>query len=157
TSTALRKARIQAMLESAQPDKARQELEAGRDAGQLDSNWVQQKAREVQDSTRTLKARRDQMERKAATTNNPTDQLVAAKANLGLGETSGALKYATQVLRNNPRNTEAVQIAVDAQIQQGDTAKAIKIINQATRSGASLKSVQLPVIQKAPLPDGRKQ
>jgi tetratricopeptide (TPR) repeat protein len=156
TTTALQKTRIKAYLESAQPDKAQKELDSARKTKSLDGAWLDGKTSEVQDSMEALKSRRDEMERKASRTANSKDRVGAAKANLGLGKTDNALKYANQALRSDPKNQEAIQIVVDAQLQKGDTAKAAATIKAAERAGADVKKIFFIPPKKAPLPD-RKQ
>lgn len=149
TTPVLREARIKAYLKSGQPDKAQHEVEsAGQESG-ADNSSLQETAREVQDSLVALQERRDQMERQAAS--RPKDlnaRLGAAKANLGLGETDKALKLANEVLKKNPENIKAVEVAAEAHLQKGDTAGAIKTIEAAERAGVNVKSIKLaPVIR----------
>ena len=157
TTGALREARIKAYLKSGQPEKAKQEVEAAQSQKSLDGAWLNKKTKEVQDSTIALQDRRDVMERQASVSRNPDVRVGAAKANLGLGKTESALKYTTDVLRQDPKNLEAIQIAVDAQLQNGDTAKAVKTIDAARRAGANVKSIQFLPIQKAPFRDKKQQ
>lgn len=154
---AVKTALIKAYLESGQPEKAKQEVEAAQSDKSLDGAWLNQKSKEVQDSTLALQARRDVTERTAAISRNQSVRVNAAKYNLGLGEPERALKYSKQVLQTNPKNLEAIQVTVDAQLQQGDTARAMKTIKDAERAGANVKSIQFLPIQKAPLPDKRQE
>ena len=155
SADALRKTRVKAYLKSEQPEKAKQELESARKDKSEDGAWLNEKTREVQDSTAALKARRDKMEKMANW--STTAKVGAAKANLGLGETDNALKYAKDALRKDPRNLDAVQIAVDAQLQKGDTAKASSILKEAERAGANVKKIFFTPIRKKPLQEMRKQ
>lgn len=157
SNNALRKARIHAYLESGQPEKAKKEVEAAKSDTNPDGAWLDDKSKEVKDSTIALEARRDAMEIKASVSKSTKIRVSAAKANLGLGETEKALRYSQDALRVDPKNLEAVQIAVDAQLQQGDTAKAVKTIETAKRSGADVKTIKFQPIQKIPLLDRRRQ
>jgi len=157
TAGALQETRIKAYLKSAQPEKAKKELESARENKALDGAWLNKKTTEVQDSVNALKARRDEMERKAAQSRDPNVRVGAAKANLGLGETESALKYAGQALRTDPKNLEAIQITVDAQLQEGDTAKAAKTLKAAERAGVNIKKIFFTPARKEPLLDIRKQ
>lgn len=157
SNSALREARIKAYLESGQPEKAKHEVEAAQSEKTLDGAWLNQKSKEVQDSTVALEVRRDVIERQASVSRDPKLRVRAAKANLGLGETESALKYTDAVLRSDPRNLEAIQVAVDAQLQEGDTAKAVKTLDVAKRAGANVKSIHFAPVLKAPLPDPDKK
>lgn len=153
---ALREARIQAFLGSSQPEKANQELQTAKQDGGLDSTWIEDKARQVQDSTSALERRRDKMERIVASSKNNLDARIgAAKANLGLGDATSAETQAKEVLRRDPTNVEAVQIAVDAQMQKGDTARALQTIKSAAKAGANVKVLRLQPAIQALRPDGQ--
>ncbi|MBK9336587.1 MAG: tetratricopeptide repeat protein [Lewinellaceae bacterium] len=150
TNPALREARIKAFLGSSQPEKAKQEVETAKKEGNIDSTWLEQKTIQVKDSTTALQSRRDNMERIVAKSKNNLDaRLGAATANLGLGDATSAETQAKEVLRRDPKNVEAVQIAVEAQLQKGDTAKAIQTIKSAERSGADLKTLKTQTILRA--------
>ncbi len=139
---ALRQARIEAFLKSSQPEKAKKEIEQARREGAIPVEHLEERNRQVRDSITALEVRRDQLERKATQTRDPKVRIGAARANLALGDADRAAQHATEVLRQNPRNTEAIQIAVEAEIQKGDTAKALKIIEQSVRTGATVKGIR---------------
>ncbi|MCS7036755.1 MAG: tetratricopeptide repeat protein, partial [Saprospiraceae bacterium] len=124
---ALRQARIEAFLKSSQPEKARKEIEQARREGAIPAEHLEERNRQVRDSIAALEVRRDQLERKAAQTQDPKLRLGAARVNLALGNPDRAAQQASAVLRQNPRNTEAIKVAVEAEIQRGDTAQAIQI------------------------------
>ena len=154
TIPALHDVRIKAFLKTGQPEKAKQEVESARKEGTLDNTWIQEKSTEIQDSTMALKERRDQLEKKAA--KKPGDlnlQVRVASASLGLGEEEKAIQTASKVLRQDPKNVKAVEIATEAHLQNGDTAKAIKVMEQAERAGANLKTLRLEPIRQRILPE----
>ncbi len=151
---AVRDARIKAYLKSGQPDKAQHEIESAREEGALDGTYLREKSAEVRDSMAAVQDRRDRTERMAAAKpKNNRLRTDAAKLNLGLGDTDRALDLAQDVLKRDPKNLEAVQIATDAHLQKGDTASARKTIESAEKAGANVKSIQVPVIRKLRLPD----
>lgn len=139
---ALRQARIEAFLKSSQPEKAKKEIEQARREGAIPVEQLEERNRQARDSIAALEVRRDQLERKATQTRDPKVRIGAARANLALGDADRAAQQASEVLRQNPRNTEAIQIAVEAEIQKGDTAKALKIIEQSVRTGATVKGIR---------------
>ncbi len=148
---ALRQARIEAFLRSSQPEKARRELEQAQREGALPVEQVEDKARQVRDSIAAIELRRDQLERKAARTNDPKARVGAARANLALGNTERAARLATEALKTNPRDTQAVKVAVEAQLRRGDTAEAVRIIEQSARTGATVKGIRpewYPLLRK---------
>lgn len=121
--------------------------------GAADGTWLENKTREITDSTKALTKRRDVMERMAAKRpENVKLTIDAAKANLGLGDNTKALKYATQVLKNAPDNTKAVEVAAEAHLHNGDTAKAVETIKAAERAGVNVKTIKLPPIRQLALP-----
>lgn len=139
---ALRQARIEAFLKSSQPEKARKELEQAQQEGTLPAEQLKGKKRELLDTIAALETQRNQLERKAAQTKDPKARIGAARINLALGDPDRAAQQAAEILRQNPRNTEAVAIAVEAQIQKGDTARAVQIIEQAVRKGATTLDIR---------------
>ncbi|MCS6929737.1 MAG: hypothetical protein NZM43_09590 [Saprospiraceae bacterium] len=147
---AFRQARIEAFLKSSQPEKAKRELEQARQEGVLPPQRLREKREELRDSLAALQERRDLLERKAARTLNPKIRLGAAKANLALGNPERAADYANEVLRQDPRNTEAIQVAVEAEILRGDTARALQLIEQSIRKGATVKGI--PPLLRRQLP-----
>jgi len=152
TTPDLLKARVEAFLKSGQPEKARVEIETLR-PGAADGTWLENKTQEITDSTKALTERRDVMERMAAKRpENVKLRVDAAKANLGLGDNTKALKYATQVLKNAPDNTKAVEVAAEAHLHNGDTAKAVETIKAAERAGVNVKTIKLPPIRQLALP-----
>ncbi len=154
TAEAVQKARIDALLGSGQPEKAKKEVESAKKNRLLDNSWLDKKSREVQDSTVALQARRDVLERKANTrVADLNTRLEAAKANFGLGENEDALRYARDVLKADPKNVEAVKIAVETQLQNGDTANANKTLKSAERAGVNVKTIRSEPIRKLILPE----
>jgi len=151
------KLRIDARLQSSQPSKAREDLKSLREKtakSDADGTWLNQKSRQVNDSLLALQQARDRMERLAKA--KPQDSRLrtgAAKANLGLGDTERAIQNADKAIQQNPRNAEAVDVAVEARLQKGDTASARRVIENAERAGAT-KSVEKwkGVIQQMPSP-----
>ncbi len=139
---ALRQARTEAFLKTGQPAKARQELNQAHREGAVREEWVQQKAVEVQDSTTALEKRREQLEQKADRTRDPKARLGAAQMNLALGNLEKAARQAYEVLRREPTNAKAIEVVIEANLQKGDTAKALEVLQQAKRSGARVE--QLP-------------
>lgn len=146
---ALREIRANAFLKSGQPDKADQEIDAIRKEGSKDGVWVDQKKREVRDSSRVLTTRLEKVEKLA--NQSPYDKksrLEAAKASLGLGDADRALRNANKVLQNDPKNTTAVQQVVEAQLMKGDTAGAKKEIDRAEKAGVNVKGLEWkPVVR----------
>ena len=156
----LLKIRVNASLRSKQPDKARDDLQllrAQTPKTAADGTWLDNKRKEVQDSLLALQQQRDRMERMALS--KPQDnqwRVGAAKASLGLGDTDRALRSAKKVIAKDPQNTEAVDVAVEAHLQKGDTASAQRVIESAERAGA--KSVQKwkGVVRQLPEPNVKK-
>ncbi len=153
TAKAIHMARIEALLKSDQPEKARQEVESAQKEKSVDGAWLDRKSQEVHDSTVALQVRRDQLERAATSTKTTDARVGAARANLGLGETTEALRFANDALKADPKNLEAVTVAVEAHLQKGDTASATKTIHAAERAGANVKSITRFPIRQRILPD----
>lgn len=158
TATALNKVRIEAFLKSGQPEKAEREVQSVSTKENLDGAWLQEKTREVHDSTIALQERRDQMERLAvARPRDAAAQLDAAKANLGLGETDKAIKLSQEVLKRDPKNLDAVRMTIEAHLQRGDTANARKTFESAERAGAKVQDIKTITPVSRPFVLKRKQ
>lgn len=142
---ALLKVRLDARLQSGQPGKANEDLESLRKkapGSSADGSWLDRKNIQVQDSMLALRQKRDKMEQLAQA--KPQDSRLragVAKANLGLGDTERAIKNADKAILQNPRNIEAVEVAVEARLEKGDTASARRVIEDAKRAGVT-KSVE---------------
>lgn len=153
TIPALHDVRIKAFLKTGQTEKAKQELETARMEGTLDSSWIREKSEEVRDSTTALIARREKMEKMAA--KRPADlslQVGVAKASLGLGDEEKAIKTSQNILARDPKNVKAVEIATEAHLQKGDTAKAAEVLEKAEKAGVNLKTLKLEPIRQRILP-----
>ena len=154
TANAIQKTRIQALLKSNQPEKANREVQSALRDKHMDGAWLDQAKREIQDSTRALQRRRDLLEQQVTRTHAMDARVGAAKANLGLGETAEALRYAKDALKTDPKNLEAVKVAVEAHLQSGDTVSAAKTIKTAERAGANVKAIPFePIKKRIPLTD----
>lgn len=154
TIPALHDVRIKAFLKTGQTEKAKQEVEAARKEGIQDNTWIDTKSAEIQDSTMVLKERFEKLEKMAA--KRPGDlnlQVRIAAASLGLGNEEKALQTAKKVLDRDPKNEKAVEVAAEAHLQKGDTAKAVNVLKQAERAGANLKTPRLEPIRQRILPE----
>lgn len=154
TIPALHDVRIKAFLKTGQTEKAKQEVEAARKEGIQDNTWLDTKSVEIQDSTMVLKERFEKLEKMAA--KRPGDlnlQVRIAAASLGLGNEEKALQTAKKVLDRDPKNEKAVEVAAEAHLQKGDTAKAVNVLKQAERAGANLKTPRLEPIRQRILPE----
>ncbi len=154
TIPALHDVRIKAFLKTGQTEKAQKEVEAARKEGSLDNTWLQEKSAEVRDSALALNARCEKLEKMAA--KRPGDlnlQVRVAAASLGLGNEEKAIQTAKKVLDRDPKNIKAVEVAAEAHMQNGDTAKAVNVLKQAERAGANLKTPRLEPIRQRILPE----
>ena len=135
--------RLDANLQSSQPSKANEDLKSLKKMSNTaaDGTWLDKKTEQVQDSMVALRQERDRREQLAKAKPQDTKLRVgAAQANLGLGEPDRAIKEANKVIRQNPKNIEAVNVVVEAHLQKGDTVNAQKAIESAERAG--VKSVE---------------
>lgn len=146
---ALRELRTEAYLKSGQPDKAEHELKNVEQEKLKDNTWIDRKKLEVRDSSTALAVRLDKMERLARQTpTNKKASLEAAEASLGLGDADRALRNASKVIRQDPKNVTAIQQVVEAHMMKGDTLSAQKTIDQAERSGVDVKGLDWkPVVR----------
>ncbi len=136
----LLKIRADASLKSGNPAKAMEDLRTLRQSGSGEETWIQQKIEETRDTMSALQKRLDGIERQAK--RDPRTQLEAAKASAGLGYHDKALKYASQALKNAPKNEDAYEVKVETQLAQGDTSGAEKTLREAIRNGISTKAIQ---------------
>jgi tetratricopeptide (TPR) repeat protein len=138
----LLKIRVDALLKSGKPEQAKKDLKV-LERKSKSGTWIMEKNKEVRDSTEALEKRRDDMEKKASVRpNDPGPGVEAGKANLGLGDPDRALKNANKVIRQNPRNAAAVEIAVEALIEKEDTVTARKTLEQADKRGVRSRNIE---------------
>ncbi len=118
----LLKVRFNARLQSGQPGKASEDLKSLQEKTSktaTDGTWLFRKDQQLQDSLMALRQERDRREQLAQA--KPKDsklQAGAAQANLGLGDTERAIKSANKAIKQNPKNEEAVDVAVEAHLQK---------------------------------------
>ncbi|HNE27951.1 MAG TPA: tetratricopeptide repeat protein [Saprospiraceae bacterium] len=146
---ALHELRTEAFLKSGQPDKAEHELKNVEQDKLKDNTWIDRKKLEIRDSSTALAQRVDKMERIASQSpGNKKASLEAAEASLGLGDADRALRNASKVIRQDPKNVTAIQQVVEAHMLKGDTLSAQKTIDQAERSGVNVKGLDWkPVVR----------
>jgi len=139
----LLKIRVDASLKSGQPAKAKEDLKLLRETApptpsSADGTWLDKKGKETQDSMSVFEVRRDKFERMAqAKPQNTQLRAGAAKANLALGNVERALSGANEVIKKDPKNADAVDVAIEVHLHNGDTVSAKKILDK-----ASAKSIE---------------
>lgn len=147
---ALREVQFDALQKSHQPAKAEKIVEAAGKEGSFDSISVVEKKKEVQDSARVIRESRDKWELAPKTKSN---YLKAADANLKLGNATKAEAQATEVLKRDPKSAEAVIIKAKAQLERGDTTKAVQTVKKAINEGVRIDAKSaLPVLRKVVQP-----
>jgi len=143
---ALREVQFSALQKSHQPAKAEKVVEAARKEGTFDSVSVVEKKKEVQDSTRAILESRDKWESAPKTKSN---YLKAADANLKLGNVNKAEAQASEALKRDPMSAEAVKIKAQAQLEKGDTTKAVQTVRKAINQGVKIDAkTVLPGLKK---------
>ena len=143
---ALREVQFEALQKSHQPAKADNLLETARREGSFDSASVVEKKKQVQDTAKVVEKSRVKWELAPKT---QTNRLNAASDNLKLGNATKAEKIATEVLDRYPRSVEAVKIKAQAQLENGDTAKAVQTVKKAINEGVKIDAkTVLPGLRK---------
>lgn len=151
-SADLKKVRVDAFLKSGQPEKAQKELQRLDKKAPEDGAWIRKKNQEAGDSTVALKRRLEKIEKMAAAKPGDTKSRVnAAKASLGIGDEIRARRNADEALKLNPNNLTALEIKLESYLQEGDTAKAAKMIESATKAGINVKSLRWKPLTVKPL------
>ena len=138
----LLKIRIEAELKSGQPAKATEDLNIVRRKKPADGAWVDKLEKEAAASTRVIEKRLANEEKMVSA--SPRDaryQTRAAKSNLALGRPEAALIHANKAISNNPKAAGGYEVAVDANLQKGDTSMARRVIDAAQRNGVNARSV----------------
>jgi hypothetical protein len=153
-SSEILKYRADAALQSGQPLKAEADLRVlGKKSNSTaDSNWIQDKKKEVQDSIVNLKAYRDQLEKASKTQpKNIKTRIKAAKANVQLGEPDRSLKLLDPKITKTQSTPEAAVITIEAYLQKRDTVNARNTYYKAEKAGLNVKGIQdrinLPKLQ----------
>jgi tetratricopeptide (TPR) repeat protein len=149
-STALQKTRVEAYLKSGQPDKAErdlQQIQRRKDGAAMEGTWLRNKTEEAAAAKTAMQQNLKTLETGiAAKPQDATKRISAARTSFNIGEHDKALRYANDALQQNPKNEEAVEIAVKAQIEKGDTLAAVRTLRSAERAGVNVKGI----IQKVP-------
>ena len=156
----LLKIRIEAELKSGQPAKAIEDLNIVRRKKPADGAWVDKLEKEAAASTRVIEKRlANEVKMVAASPRNARYQTRAAKSNLALGRLDAALVHANKAISNNPKAADGYEVAVDANLQIGDTSRARQVIDAAQRHGVNARSVTkwLPFIDDPNRPKRRQQ
>jgi tetratricopeptide (TPR) repeat protein len=153
-SSEILKYRADAALQSGQPLKAEADLRVlgKKSNSKADSNWIQEKKKEVQDSIVNLKAYRDQLEKASKTQpKNIKTRIKAAKANVQLGEPDRSLKLLDPKVTKTQSTPEAAVITIEAYLQKRDTVSARNTYYKAEKAGLNVKGIQdrinLPKLQ----------
>ncbi len=159
-NTDLLKIRAEAALKSGQPAKATEDLNTLRRKKPTDGAWVDKLEKEAAASTRLIETRLANEEKMVSA--RPRDaryQTRAAKSNLALGRPDAALIHANMAISNNPKAPGGYEVAVDANLQKGDTSTARRVIDAAQRNGVNARSVTkwLPYIDEPNKTKSRQQ
>jgi tetratricopeptide (TPR) repeat protein len=136
TDPKIQRVRADAYLKSGQPEKAQKDLDALQSKSPKDDKWLKMKQKEVADSTAVTQARAQRMDRVVARQpQNVSARLTAAQAHLGLGKEDKAIKNAQEVLKIEPQNLVAIQVAIDAFRSKGDTSSVRRVHQKAVQNG----------------------
>ncbi|MEO6038166.1 MAG: hypothetical protein ABIQ93_07110, partial [Saprospiraceae bacterium] len=73
---------------------------------------------------------------------NPRLHAQAAQTNLDLGHPDKALTHAKNVIKNDPQSRVGYEVAVEANLQKGDTISARQILEAALRNGVTVRGVE---------------
>ncbi len=154
----LLKIRAQASLKSGQPAKATKDLNAVRQKKPLDGAWIDKTEREAAASTQMIQQRLvDEERRAAAQPRDPDLQATAAKSNLALGRTEKALSHAKKAIKNDPKAPAGYEVAVEANLQKGDTSSVRRLIEAAQLHGINTRGVEKWIPFVAPLEQSPKR
>lgn len=141
-STEVLRLRMEAALKSGQPDKASDDLRRLKATEKYDGTWFERKDKQVKDSLIVFQALRDKKEKMA--NNQPQNlkaQLDAGRANIAVGDNDRAIKNAEKALRINPKNVEAYEVKIMANVSKGDTIQARKTLETLQKQGLSAKGI----------------
>lgn len=142
TAPDILKTRIESAIKGGQPAQAQEDLKVY-STKTKDAAWVKKKGQEVQDSLKQWEKVRQKQEKLA--NKKPNDRkanIAAAQANIAVGDSDRAEQYAAKVIKTDPKNIPALEILVDANLAQGDTIKAQKVIEDAMKKGVNIQSLE---------------
>lgn len=148
--TQLWKVRIDASIKASQPSRAQSDLKALEKIGGIDKTWLKAKTKEALDTMSAIDIRVKSMEQSFKTKPRDTqNQLNLSKANIQTGHPDKALNHANQILTRDKKNVAAYELAIEAQLQKGDTTSAVKVLRQAERNGVNVKGIitNIPVVK----------
>ncbi len=148
----LLKIRAQASLKSGQPARATEDLNVVRRKKPADGAWLDKLEQEAASSTLMIQQRLVNEEKMVASQPlDPMFQASAAKSNLALGRPEKALTYAKKAIKNDPQASAGYEVAVEANLQKGDTSSARQVIEDAQRHGINARGVDRWIPYVAPL------
>lgn len=159
-SSEILRVRVDAALKSGQPDKASDDLKRLRSTQSKDGAWINAKRKEVNDSLLVFQLMRDKKERMASIQPQSTKaQIEAGRANIAVGDSDRAIKNAEKALKISPKNVDAYEIKIIANVHKGDTAQVRHEIEQAREQGVNVKGIinNLPPMLKLNLGEDKRQ
>ena len=128
---------------SRQPEKAKQDINAlqRKKIDATDRDWIKMRQSEAEKIANELKKEAADLEQKAR--KQPADktaQLEAVKIQYKLGKTDLVAKGAENILKSDPNNRAAMQLAIDNYEWKGDTTNAIRLVKKAETNGVLIQS-----------------
>lgn len=149
----LLKVRADANIKSGLLQEANQDINALKKKKGADGTWIDRKGKEASDSLVAVEKRLAEQERMAAAQKpiSSKTRVGAAKDNISAGHPDKALAQAKVVIESEPKNLEAIQIAVDAFLQKGDSVGARKFTQEAEKRGANVKNIFFKPMPVRPL------
>lgn len=139
----LLKVRADANIKSGLLQEANEDINALKKKKGADRTWIDRKGKEASDSLAAVEKRLVEQERIAATQKpiSSKTRVGAAKDNISAGHPDKAIAQAKAVVESEPKNLEAIQVAVDAFLQKGDSVGARKFTREAEKRGANVKDI----------------
>ncbi len=146
------KIRAESSVKSGQPAKATQDIKTLRKKIPNQKVWLKNLEQAAAESTKVIEKQLVQEEKLVS--QKPRDPQLhnqAAQSNLALGQPEKALNHAETAIKNDPKNRVAYEVAVEANLQKGDTTSAKQVLEAAKRNGVNVRGVEKWIPQVLPL------
>ena len=149
------KIRAESSVKSGQPAKANQDLKVLREKIPGQKVFLNKLEAAANESTKAIEKQLVTQEQMVSKKPQDTDlHAQAAQSNLALGQPDKALNHARTVIKNDPRSRVGYEVAVEANLQKGDTISAKQILESAKRNGVTVRGIEkwIPSVPSLPKP-----
>jgi len=148
------KIRAESSVKSGQPAKANLDLKVLREKIPNQKTFLNKLEQAANESTKAIE--KQLVSEEQMVSKKPKDSKLhtqAAQSNLALGQSDKALNHARTAILNDPRSRVGYEVAVEANLQKGDTISARQVVEAAKRNGVNVRGIEKWIPNIIPLPN----